>query len=209
MKFDRHSAASSRSSMIPRGESRVAKEALNSAANADLRRCAMPAETIPKALGAAQGRHEDLGASVKPRYLQQYHYDRCGVDGAVIRGSSRRSPGAHPTPDDQADEANALRALPLRDWIAMRLRIPATPSEIAHSARVPLRSVRATLYQLRDQGRAIRLDRRVPKASPRVGSGNTCGGRPDGSDQGCAQSLPDLLGVVGSLAARPTSASGT
>lgn len=115
----------------------------------------------------AQGRDEDRGASVKPRDLQQY---RCGVDRTAIRGSSRRSPGAHPPPDDQADEADALHAppqMPLPDWIAMRLRIPATPSEIAHSARVPLRSVRAILYQLRDQGRAIRLDRRVPKASPR------------------------------------------
>lgn len=51
--------------------------------------------------------------------------------------------------------------------IRKRLHIPATPSEIAASFELSLRLARGYLYQLRKQGKAVRLDKRVPKANPR------------------------------------------
>lgn len=64
------------------------------------------------------------------------------------------------TPSQSHTESRAAQ-------ITMRLRIPATPSEIASCFDLSLRLARAYLYQLRRQGRAVRMDRRVPKANPR------------------------------------------
>jgi hypothetical protein len=58
-------------------------------------------------------------------------------------------------------------AVNVSDWIAMRLRVPATASEIAATACMPVHLARGYLYQLRKQGRAVRLDKQVPKASSR------------------------------------------
>ena len=54
-----------------------------------------------------------------------------------------------------------------QDFIAQRLKVPCTPTEIAASALISVRLARAYCYQLRKQGKAVRLDKRVPKPSPR------------------------------------------
>jgi DNA-binding CsgD family transcriptional regulator len=51
--------------------------------------------------------------------------------------------------------------------IHLRLRVPCTPSEIAACFELSLPLARAYLYQLRRLGRAVRLNRRVPKANAR------------------------------------------
>lgn len=55
----------------------------------------------------------------------------------------------------------------IQDTISRRLKIPATPSEIASGFDISLRLARAYVYQLKRQGKAVRLDRRVPRANPR------------------------------------------
>jgi DNA-binding CsgD family transcriptional regulator len=50
--------------------------------------------------------------------------------------------------------------------IAMRIRIPCSPSEVAALFGISLRLARAYLYQLKRQGRAHRTDKRIPKANP-------------------------------------------
>jgi predicted Rossmann fold nucleotide-binding protein DprA/Smf involved in DNA uptake len=52
------------------------------------------------------------------------------------------------------------------DYIVSRLRErPATPSQLATITLMSLRSVRSTLCTLREQGRVVRLDRRVPNVN--------------------------------------------
>lgn len=53
------------------------------------------------------------------------------------------------------------------DIICTRLRVPATPSEIAATIGISLRVARAYLYQLRKQGRAVRTDKRIHKYNAR------------------------------------------
>jgi len=47
------------------------------------------------------------------------------------------------------------------DLIAQRIRIPATPSELAAMTGSSLRCVRANLYTLRKRNRARKLDRTI------------------------------------------------
>lgn len=53
----------------------------------------------------------------------------------------------------------AARTLSAR--IVRRLAIPATPTEIAALFRLNLNTARTVLYQLKDQGRVRRLERRI------------------------------------------------
>lgn len=52
-----------------------------------------------------------------------------------------------------------------KEAVRLRLCVPCTPSEIASCCDLSLPQVRAYLYQLREQGKAVRLDTRVPKAN--------------------------------------------
>jgi hypothetical protein len=51
--------------------------------------------------------------------------------------------------------------------IHRRMRIPSTPSEIAALFGINVRLARAYFYQLRRQGKALRMDRRVAKDTVR------------------------------------------
>lgn len=54
-----------------------------------------------------------------------------------------------------------------QEAILRRLAVPCTPSEIAARFEITSKVARAYCYQLRKQGKAVRLDRRVPKVSAR------------------------------------------
>lgn len=56
---------------------------------------------------------------------------------------------------------------PRQQLIEQRLCVPCTPSEVAAIFGITTHLARACLYQLQRQGRAVRLDRRVPKESTR------------------------------------------
>lgn len=54
-----------------------------------------------------------------------------------------------------------------KSQIALRLRVPCTPSEIAAHFGLTRHLARSYLYELRKQGRAHKTDRRVPRRAPR------------------------------------------
>lgn len=54
-----------------------------------------------------------------------------------------------------------------QDAIRRRIRVPLTPSEVAALFGLSVKLARGYLYQLRKQGKAKRLDRRIPKQAPR------------------------------------------
>lgn len=56
---------------------------------------------------------------------------------------------------------------PRQQLIHERLRVPCTPSEVAAVFGISTHLARACLYQLKRQGRAVRLEERVPKDGAR------------------------------------------
>ena len=62
-----------------------------------------------------------------------------------------------------ADVIEPLYAGSVSARVEARLRVPCTCEELAVSFDITLPVMRAYLYQLRKQGRVVRLDKRVPR----------------------------------------------